>query len=70
MTDYDSMKHEILACIVETRKQAKTGSAPMDVDSLPKSKGKEKDAKGGEKGPWYIAKGKGKGGSQRKGGQV
>ena len=42
LADYDSMKHEILAYIenVETRKEAKTGSAPMDVDSLAKSKGK------------------------------
>ena len=44
LTDYDSMKHEILAYIenVETRKEAKTGSAPMDVDSLAKSKRKRK----------------------------
>ena len=48
LADYDSMKHEILAYIenVETRKEAKTGSAPMDVDSLAKSKGKGKDSKG------------------------
>jgi len=36
LTDYDSMRYEILAYIetVEVRKEAKTGSAPMDVDSL------------------------------------
>ena len=34
LTDYDSMRYEILAYIetVEVRKEA--GSAPMDVDSL------------------------------------
>ncbi len=58
LTDYDSMKHEILAYIenVETRKEAKTGSDPMDVDSLAKGKGKGKDAKGKGKnsGPkWF-----------------
>ena len=36
LTDYDSMRYEILAYIetVEVRKEAKTGSAPMDVDSV------------------------------------
>ena len=50
LVDYDSMKHEILAYIenVETRKEAKIGSALMDVDSLAKSEGKGKDSK--EKG--------------------
>ena len=72
LTDYDSMKHEILAYIenVETRKEAKTGSAPMDVDSLAKSKGKGKDSKGkgkdgGSKGKGKGKKGKGKGGKDR-----
>ena len=42
--DCDSTKYEIPACIenVDTRKEAKTGSAPMDVDSLAKSKVKGK----------------------------
>ena len=71
LTDYAIMKSEILAYLenIESRKEAKTGSAPMDVDalaaaasqmqaslaSLAKAKGK---GKGGSKG------GKGKGKSQ------
>ena len=36
LTDYGVMKSEILACLenIETRSEAKTGSAPMDVDAL------------------------------------
>ena len=58
LVDYDSMKHEILAYIenVETRKGAKTGSAPMDVDSLAKSKGKGKESKGKGKNGWSKEK--------------
>ena len=69
LTDYDSMKHEILAYIenVETRKEAKTGSAPMDVDSLAKSKGKGKDSKGKGKDGWSKGKGKGKKGKGKGG---
>ena len=69
LTDYDSMKHEILAYIenVETRKEAKTGSAPMDVDSLAKSKGKGKDSKGKGKDSWSKGKGKGKKGKGKGG---
>ena len=71
LTDYAIMKSEILAYLenIESRREAKTGSAPMDVDalaaaasqmqsslaSLAKAKGK---GKGGSKG------GKGKGKSQ------
>ena len=63
------MKHEILAYIenVETRKEAKTGSAPMDVDSLAKSKGKGKDSKGKGKDSWSKGKGKGKKGKGKGG---
>ena len=69
LVDYDSMKHEILAYIenVETRKEAKTGSAPMDVDSLAKSKGKGKDSKGKGKNGWSKGKGKGKNGKGKGG---
>ena len=69
LTDYDSMKHEILAYIenVETRKEAKTGSAPMDVDSLAKSKGKGKESKGKGKDNWSKGKGKGKKGKGKGG---
>ena len=69
LVDYDSMKHEILAYIenVETRKEAKTGSAPMDVESLAKSKGKGKDSKGKGKNGWSKGKGKGKNGKGKGG---
>ena len=64
-----SMKHEILAYIenVKTRKEAKTGAAPMDVDSLAKSKGKGKDSKGKGKDSWSKGKGKGKKGKGKGG---
>ena len=67
LVDYGSMKHEILAYNenVETGKEAKTGSAPMDVDSLAKSKGKGKDSKGKGKNGWSKGKGKGKGGKDK-----
>ena len=69
LVDYDSMKPEILAYIenVETRKEAKTGSAPMDVDSLAKSKGQGKDSKGKGKNGWSKGKGKGKSGKGKAG---
>ena len=69
LVDYGSMKHEILAYIenVETRKEAKTGSAPMDVDSLAKSKGKGEESKGKGKDGWSKGKGKGKNGKGKGG---
>ena len=69
LVDYGSMKHEILAYNenVETGKEAKTGSAPMDVDSLAKSKGKGKDSKGKGKNGWSKGKGKGKNGKGKGG---
>ena len=69
LVDNDSMKHEILAYIenVETRKEAKSGSAPMDVDSLAKSKGKGKASKGKGKNGWSKGKGKGKNGKGKGG---
>ena len=69
MTDYDSMKYEILAYIenVGTRKEAKTRSALMDVDSLAKLKGKGKDSKGKGKNSWGKGKGQGKKGKGKGG---
>ena len=44
LTSYHQVKSEVLAYLenVETRKEAKSGAVPMDVDSLPKGKGKRK----------------------------
>ena len=58
LTSYDQVKAEVLAYLenVETRKEAKSGAVPMDVDSLAKGKGKGKQDKGKGKG-----KSKGKG---------
>ena len=52
LTSYDQVKSEVLAYLenVETRKEAKSGAVPMDVDSLAKSKGKGKSDKGKGKG--------------------
>ena len=60
LTSYDQVKSEVLAYLenVETRKEAKSGAVPMDVDSLAKSKGKGKSDKGKGKGK---SKGKDKG---------
>ena len=50
LTSYDQVKAEVLAYLenVETRKEAKSGAVPMDVDSLAKGKGKRKQDKGKE----------------------
>ena len=63
LTTYDQVKAEVLACLenVETRKEAKSGAVPMDVDSLAKGKGKGKQDKGKGKGK---SKGKDKGKNQ------
>ena len=63
LTTYDQVKAEVLAYLenVETRKEAKSGAVPMDVDSLAKGKGKGKHDKGKGKGK---SKGKDKGKSQ------
>ena len=63
LTTYDQVKAEVLAYLenVETRKEAKSGAVPMDVDSLAKGKGKGKHDKGQGKGK---SKGKDKGKSQ------
>ena len=60
LTSYEQVKSEVLAYLenVETRKEAKSGAVPMDVDSLAKSKGKGKSDKGKGKGK---SKGKDKG---------
>ena len=60
LTSYDQVKSEVLAYLenVETRKEAKSLAAPMDVDSLAKGKGKGKQDKGKGKGK---SKGKDKG---------
>ena len=60
LTSYDQVKSEVLAYLenVETRKEAKSGAVPMDVDSLAKGKGKGKNDKGKGKGK---SKGKDKG---------
>ena len=52
LTSYDQVKSEVLAYLenVETRKEAKSGAVPMDVDSLAKNKGKGKSDKGKGKG--------------------
>ena len=63
LTTYDQVKAEVLAYLenVETRKEAKSGAVPMDVDSLAKGKGKGKQDKGKGKGK---SKGKDKGKNQ------
>ena len=63
LTSYDQVKAEVLAYLenVETRKEAKSGAVPMDVDSLAKGKGKGKQDKGKGKGK---SKGKDKGKNQ------
>ena len=63
LTSYDQVKAEVLAYLenVETRKEAKSGAVPMDVDSLAKGKGKGKQDKGQGKGK---SKGKDKGKNQ------
>ena len=63
LTTYDQVKAEVLAYLenVETRKEAKSGAVPMDVDSLAKGKGKGKHDKGKGKGK---SKGKDKGKSR------
>ena len=60
LTSYDQVKAEVLAHLenVETRKEAKSGAVPMDVDSLAKGKGEGKQDKGKGKGK---SKGKDKG---------
>ena len=60
MIRIDQVKAEVLAYLenVETRKEAKPGAVPMDVDSLAKGKGKGKQDKGKGKGK---TKGKDKG---------
>ena len=52
LTSYDQVKSEVLAYLenVETRKEAKSGAVPMDVDSLAKDKGQGKQDKGKGKG--------------------
>ena len=52
LTSYDQVKSEVLAYLenVETRKEAKSGAVPMDVDSLAKGKGNGKSDKGKGKG--------------------
>ena len=47
-TSYDQVKAEVLAYIenVETRKEAKSGAVPIDVDSLARGKRKGKQDKG------------------------
>ena len=44
LTSYDQVKSEVLTYLenVETRKEAKSGAVPMDMDSLAKGKGKRK----------------------------
>ena len=63
LTSYNQVKAEVLAYLenVETRKEAKSGAVPMDVDSLAKGKGKGKQDKGKGKGK---SKGKDKGKNQ------
>ena len=63
LTTYDQVKAEVLAYLenVETRKEAKSGAVPMDLDSLAKGKGKGKQDKGKGKGK---SKGKDKGKNQ------
>ena len=42
LTSYDQVKSEVLAYLqnVETKKEAKSGAVPMDVDSLAEGKGR------------------------------
>ena len=60
LTSYDQVKAEVLAYLenVETRREAKSGAVPMDVDSLAKAKGKGKQDKGKGKGPKVRLKGR------------
>ena len=60
LTSHDQVKSEVLDYLenLETRKEAKSGAVPMDVDSLAKGKGKGKSDKGKGKGK---SKGKDKG---------